>query len=280
MGETHHDKALGNLHTLSSPFFRDEYTPEAPILKAVILYARCDFRKALIAVNEFNQVYYPLLLELDGYVQDFADPKALYNFLRRMQADPSSSPRVSQILNALFADRELKRINAHITEMERELQVIQKTQSRWSTSDLANYVVQTIEVTRDSAFDKAGQMAKARLQRVAEELRKLKDKADSKSFTEKNLNKVFYYNGKQAVLDILNYKIIKSKKLDKNLIDLGKLYKNKEIPIMPIGAKILMNKYQIKEGKQLGSKLKMVEKEWVENNFKISNYQVDKIINS
>jgi len=107
-----------------------------------------------------------------------------------------------------------------------------------------------------------------------------KDKADSKSFTEKNLNKVFYYNGKQAVLDILNYKIIKSKKLDKNLIDLGKLYKNKEIPIMPIGAKILMNKYQIKEGKQLGSKLKMVEKEWVENNFKISNYQVDKIINS
>ena len=179
MGETHHDKALGNLHTLSSPFFRDEYTPEAPILKAVILYARCDFRKALIAVNEFNQVYYPLLLELDGYVQDFADPKALYNFLRRMQADPSSSPRVSQILNALFADRELKRINAHITEMERELQVIQKTQSRWSTSDLANYVVQTIEVTRDSAFDKAGQMAKARLQRVAEELRKLKDKADS-----------------------------------------------------------------------------------------------------
>ena len=107
-----------------------------------------------------------------------------------------------------------------------------------------------------------------------------KDKADSKSFTEKNLNKVFYYNGKQAVLDILNYKIIKSKKLDKNLIDLGKLYKNKEIPIMPIGAKILMNKYQIKEGKQLGSKLKMIEKEWVENNFKISNYQVDKIINN
>ena len=179
MGEKHHDKALGNLHTLSSPFFRNEYTPEAPILKAVILYARCDYRKALIAVNEFNQVYYPLLLELDGYVQDFADPKALYNFLRRMQADPSSSPRVSQILNALFEDRELKRINAHITEMERELQVIQKTQSRWSTSDLANYVVQTIEVTRDSAFDKAGQMAKARLQRVAEELRKLKDKADS-----------------------------------------------------------------------------------------------------
>ena len=41
-----------------------------------------------------------------------------------------------------------------------------------------------------------------------------------------------------------------------------------------------MDKYQIPEGKQLGSKLKMIEKEWVENNFKISDQQVDNIINN
>ena len=33
------------------------------------------------------------------------------------------------------------------------------------------------------------------------------------------MNKFFYYNGKQAVIDILNFKIIKSKKSrSKNLI--------------------------------------------------------------
>ena len=39
-----------------------------------------------------------------------------------------------------------------------------------------------------------------------------KEKINSKTFTENNLNKIFYYFGKQATLDILNYRVIKSKK--------------------------------------------------------------------
>ena len=48
---------------------------------------------------------------------------------------------------------------------------------------------------------------------------------------------------------------------------------------MPIGANELMTKYQIPEGKQLGAKLKIIEEKWVENNFKISDQQIDSIIN-
>ena len=45
-----------------------------------------------------------------------------------------------------------------------------------------------------------------------------KEKINSKTFSEKNLNKIFYYNGKQAVIDILNFRIIKSKKFDKKIL--------------------------------------------------------------
>jgi poly(A) polymerase len=45
-----------------------------------------------------------------------------------------------------------------------------------------------------------------------------KEKINSKTFSEKNLNKIFYYNGKEAVIDILNFKIFKSKKVDKKFI--------------------------------------------------------------
>jgi tetratricopeptide (TPR) repeat protein len=179
MGEQHHEKALGRLHTLSSPFFAEEYTPEAPILRAVILYSRCEYDKSLEAVASFREVYEPLLNELNGYVEDFSDPKQLYDFLRRIQADPSSAKRVSQILNALFEDRELKRINAHISELEREINVIKRARSSWATSDLANYVLQTIQFTRDTSFDRAGEMAKRRLERVVDELRDLRSKADA-----------------------------------------------------------------------------------------------------
>ena len=49
---------------------------------------------------------------------------------------------------------------------------------------------------------------------------------------------------------------------------------------MPINADLIMKKYQIPEGKQLGIKLKMIEDEWVNNNFKISDQKVDHIINN
>jgi hypothetical protein len=41
-----------------------------------------------------------------------------------------------------------------------------------------------------------------------------------------------------------------------------------------------MTKYNIPEGKMLGSKLKLIEEKWVQNSFKISEKQIQKIIKS
>ena len=107
-----------------------------------------------------------------------------------------------------------------------------------------------------------------------------KEKINSKTFTEHHMNKVFYYHGKEATLDILNFKMIKSNKLDNYLLDLIKHYENITVPIMPISADFLMKKYKIPEGRQLGEKLKMIEDEWVKNNFKITDQQVTNIVNN
>ena len=105
-----------------------------------------------------------------------------------------------------------------------------------------------------------------------------KEKISIKNFTEKNLNKIFYFNGKQAVIDIINFKLFTSSKVEKKLVKLIEGYKDKEIPTMPIGADILINKYNIPEGKTLGYKLEMIEEFWVDNNFQISGKQIEKII--
>ena len=107
-----------------------------------------------------------------------------------------------------------------------------------------------------------------------------KEKITSKTFFKDNLNKIFYYKGRETVVDILNFRIFKSKKLDNNIIELIKFYKDLVRPIMPIKADNLMAKYKIFEGKILGDKLKMIEEEWVNNNFKISDQQVENIINN
>ena len=105
-----------------------------------------------------------------------------------------------------------------------------------------------------------------------------KEKINSNIFTENRMNKIFYYHGKQAVVDLLNFRILKSKKIDAKLVELSKLFQDKEIPSIPVGADLLMSKYKIPEGKILGKKLKLIEEEWVKNNFQISTKEIDNII--
>ncbi len=100
------------------------------------------------------------------------------------------------------------------------------------------------------------------------------------NFTEKTLNKFFYFNGRQAVIDIINFKIFTSNKVEKKLIKLLDTYKDKVTPTMPIGADLLMSKFKIPEGKTLGNKLKRIEETWVQNGFQISDKQVQQIVKS
>ena len=105
-----------------------------------------------------------------------------------------------------------------------------------------------------------------------------KQKVNSKTFTEHNLNKIFYYNSLETVIDILNFRVIRSKKFDKKILELIKLYQNKSIPLMPIDADLLMTKYKIPQGKMLGDKLKKIEEQWVNNNFVISSSEIENIV--
>jgi poly(A) polymerase len=107
-----------------------------------------------------------------------------------------------------------------------------------------------------------------------------KENVNVKYFNEKNFNKIFYYNGKQTVLDIINFKLFSSVKVEKKLLKLIEIYKSKILPTFPISAKTIMAKYNIPEGKILGDKLKMIEETWVQNGFQISEKQIQKIIKS
>ncbi len=107
-----------------------------------------------------------------------------------------------------------------------------------------------------------------------------REKVSLNNFTEKKLNKFFYFNGRQAVIDIINFKIFNSSKLEKKLTKLLDIYKAKEIPALPIRADLLMSKFKIPEGKNLGNKLKRIEETWVQNGFQISDKQVEQIVKS
>ena len=103
---------------------------------------------------------------------------------------------------------------------------------------------------------------------------------NSKTFTTKNLSKIFYYEGKQSLLDLLYFQIFRSKKIDKKIISFIDYFKDKEPPLLPLRAITLMTKYNIPEGKELGDKLKKIENKWVDNDFKISDSEIQKVLNN
>ena len=100
----------------------------------------------------------------------------------------------------------------------------------------------------------------------------------SNTFLEKNLWKIFYYNGKNNLEDMINFQIFKSKKIDNKLIKLGEFFNLQSQPVFPVKAKKLMEKYNLKENKNLGLKLKEMENIWVNNSFKISEKEIETVI--
>ena len=102
-------------------------------------------------------------------------------------------------------------------------------------------------------------------------------KISNNFFSKKNLQKIFYFKNKDYLIDIIDFQLFRSNRSNKKLIEYKKYFENLEKPIFPIKADHMMEKYNIEEGKELGQKLKYLEDLWVENNFKISKKDIDKI---
>ena len=98
---------------------------------------------------------------------------------------------------------------------------------------------------------------------------------DKNTFSKNNLQKIFYFQGKSYLLDVIDFQLFRSNKKSNKLIELKKHFEKLEKPIFPIKAKIIMEKYNLKEGKELGQKLKYLENLWLENSFNISEKEVE-----
>ena len=98
-------------------------------------------------------------------------------------------------------------------------------------------------------------------------------------FSEKNLSAINYYYGNKFTIDIIDLKIFLSQKVSLNILNLRNKFVAKPRPIFPVKAKKLIDTYNLKEGRELGAFLKELELIWIENNFKISDEEIKKVIN-
>ncbi len=166
-----YEQALGNLITLSSPFFRDEYFPEALILKAVVYFENCRYREALTIIEDFEAIYGPVQDELELLVGKNMEATEYFNVLDEVRQKNKSGKKLvgtdeilERILNLALTDKDLKKTVDSIAELEGEMDSIGERGDTFKYSNLSKQLIEALKTQRQALIGKAGLMAKGKLE--------------------------------------------------------------------------------------------------------------------
>ena len=166
-----YEQSLGNLITLASPFFRDEYFPEALILKAVIYYENCRYRESLSIIEDFERIYGPVQEELSALVEKDMDAAAYFDVLDKVQKKnkdglekKGTDELLERILKLALTDKDLKKTSDSIVELETEIEGFSAKPDAFKFSNLSKALIEGLKTQRAELIKTAGVMAKSKLE--------------------------------------------------------------------------------------------------------------------
>jgi hypothetical protein len=174
--------ALGNVHTIQSPYFPNSYYPEADVLKAVIYFANCQYDDAEVIVAKLQSKYQPIYDDLTKVLGRFKGDDAdepFYKFLKDVRDDKADlPPRIKIVVHNALSDRQLLRNLSYVQVLDDEGKRFAKAPGSFRDSPLGNDVKDSLQLARDIAVRNAGQLARERYQRNLDELNEhLRDSA-------------------------------------------------------------------------------------------------------
>lgn len=167
--------ALGNIHTIQSPYFPHAYYPEADVLKAVIYFSNCQYDDALTIVAKFRAQYEPIKAELaktlDKFKKGSGEEEDFYKFLRDVRDDKALlDPKIAPIVKTSLSDRQLLRNLEYVRLLDEEDKRFKKAPASFKDSKLADIVNDAVHDARALAVRNAGELARARYQRNLDEM--------------------------------------------------------------------------------------------------------------
>ena len=167
-------RALGNIHTIQSPFFPNSFYPEADILKAVIYFANCQYKETMTVIARFNLRYEPIKNELEKILARFegdGGEAKMFEFLRAVRDGKADlDPKIRPIVENSLSDRQLLRNIEYVRVLEDEEAVFKKAPPTFRNSPVGGDVQDALDLAKDLAVRNAGELARLRFERTVEEL--------------------------------------------------------------------------------------------------------------
>src|SRR3569623_39377 len=169
--KTLNSKALGNIPTLTAPYFENQYYPEAVLLRAVIYYKYCLYDQAEEAIQDFNDKYGPLTKNLKDIVAKYDDNAEFYEYVKKDKARKAGlDPQPQRLVMSELNDKTLLKTFAWVDELNHELDMLQKSDKAWQTTQVAAEVLQELTVQQSVAAGDAGKVARDRVDRLRRKL--------------------------------------------------------------------------------------------------------------
>ncbi len=165
------NQALGNLHSLNSPFFADAYFPEGPILAAVIYFYNCNYGLVRDVLLDFDFIYDGIKDEIEAVLREYPSPMDLYDWgLQWRQRQVTGEPELMSALRSELGDRQLAQRFELVEAIDREEEVMEGLSESWRASILGDTLLGEAGLARSFAVSDAGELLEQRLRRLVSEI--------------------------------------------------------------------------------------------------------------
>lgn len=167
-------RALGNIHTIQSPYFPRSFYPEADIVRSVIYFTTCQYDDATTLVARFQQRYEPVEKELKQILKRFegeGSEQKFYEFVLKLRDGKSDlSPALVPIVENALGDRELLRNIEYVKVLDTELERFKGAPTSFRNSPVGSDVEDNVNIAKADAIRKTGELARRRYKRNITEL--------------------------------------------------------------------------------------------------------------
>jgi tetratricopeptide (TPR) repeat protein len=175
-----YEKSLGNLLTLHSPFFVDEYFPESYVLKAVIYFENCRYPEARAILEDFTGRYEPVYRELGRLTARQVPASAFYEEVEQAAkaGDRDRGSLTRKVMKIALSDKAIERLDASIRQIEREMdEGIGGRREAFRQTPVAQEALARLKAQRARLVDEAGARARQKLETERDELKRLLEQA-------------------------------------------------------------------------------------------------------
>lgn len=153
------NRTLGQMLTVNSPFFdKEEFIPEAQILRALTFFNLCEYKEVDRTLASFDSTYKPMQEEMKDFLKQYTGENSKLSdqaYDRYFGAKPDKTLIPKSAFVRMLRNQDLAGIVSHLQVMESEEKLIDEQKSQWKDS-LGENLHKVIAEDRDRLKRRAG----------------------------------------------------------------------------------------------------------------------------